>query len=122
MTPEKYNLIYNNFYEFSTSKHLDAERAEDAALDGQDRRHGREGADVAIDELIKAMGLEERLYRHRCVEAWSMAIPWTGFPLKKLVDSPSPCPRPNMSVSRPSSTRKWRRASAWFCPGPMSRA
>ena len=45
---------------------------------------------IAIDDLLKAMPLEERLYRHRCVEAWSMAVPWSGFPLKALVDSPSP--------------------------------
>ena len=45
VTPEKYNLNYNNFYEFSTSKHIDAERAEDASVDDQDRRPGREGAD-----------------------------------------------------------------------------
>ncbi len=45
---------------------------------------------VDIDTLIKTMGLEERLYRHRCVEAWSMAIPWTGFPLKKLVEFAKP--------------------------------
>ena len=45
VTPEKFNLNYNNFYEFSTSKHIDAERAEDASLDGQARRPGREGAD-----------------------------------------------------------------------------
>src|SRR5208337_1936385 len=45
---------------------------------------------VDIDALITAMGLEERLYRHRCVEAWSMAIPWTGFPLRKLVEFAKP--------------------------------
>ena len=35
---------------------------------------------IAIDDLLKKMPLEERLYRHRCVEAWSMAVPWSGFP------------------------------------------
>ena len=45
VTPEKINLNYNNFYEFSTSKHLAADRAEDSALDGEDRRPGRKGAD-----------------------------------------------------------------------------
>src|SRR5260370_27789992 len=43
-----------------------------------------------VDELVRTMPLEERLYRHRCVEAWSMAVPWTGFPfsaLIKLVDA-----------------------------------
>jgi sulfoxide reductase catalytic subunit YedY len=45
---------------------------------------------VDIDTLIRAMPLEERLYRHRCVEAWSMAVPWTGFPMKALVDYARP--------------------------------
>ena len=43
-----------------------------------------------IDNLIRRMNLEERLYRHRCVEAWSMTIPWSGFPLKDLVDLARP--------------------------------
>ena len=42
------------------------------------------------EELIRTMPLEERLYRHRCVEAWSMAVPWSGFPLKALVDLARP--------------------------------
>jgi sulfoxide reductase catalytic subunit YedY len=46
--------------------------------------------EIGIDDLIRKMTLEERLYRHRCVEAWSMAIAWTGFPLKKLVDFAKP--------------------------------
>ena len=39
-----------------------------------------------LEEMIKAFGLEERTYRFRCVERWSMAVPWTGFPLRKLID------------------------------------
>ena len=46
--------------------------------------------EIGIDELIRKMTLEERTYRHRCVEAWSMAIAWTGFPLAKLVDFAKP--------------------------------
>jgi sulfoxide reductase catalytic subunit YedY len=85
ITPEKFNLAYNNFYEFSTDKKLDASalkvRPWTVKIDGMVEKEQT----VDIDALIKAIGLEERLYRHRCVEAWSMAIPWTGFPLKKLV-------------------------------------
>jgi sulfoxide reductase catalytic subunit YedY len=44
----------------------------------------------AIDDLIRRMPLEERLYRHRCVEAWSMTVPWTGFPLASLVELAKP--------------------------------
>ncbi len=90
VTPEKYNLNYNNFYEFSTSKHLDASglktRPWTVKLDGLVEKEQT----VDIDALIRAMGLEERLYRHRCVEAWSMAIPWTGFPLKTLIEFAKP--------------------------------
>ena len=56
--------------------------AADPAVGGDDRRPGREAEQTfAIDDLIRKMPLEERLYRHRCVEAWSMTVPWTGFPL-----------------------------------------
>jgi methionine sulfoxide reductase catalytic subunit len=50
------------------------------------------------DELIRSMPLEERVYRHRCVEAWSMAVPWSGFPLAALVD-----------LAEPSSSAKYLR-------------
>lgn len=90
ITPEKFNLTYNNFYEFSTSKRVDASalktRPWTVKLDGLVEKEQT----LDIDTLIKTMGLEERLYRHRCVEAWSMAIPWTGFGLKKLVDFAKP--------------------------------
>src|SRR3546814_14051604 len=46
---------------------------------------------VAIDDLLAAMGpIEERVYRHRCVEAWAMTVPWAGFPMKRLVDYAKP--------------------------------
>jgi len=45
---------------------------------------------VGIDSLLQAMQLEERLYRFRCVEAWSMAVPWTGFPMRALLDFARP--------------------------------
>jgi len=90
VTPEKINLHYNNFYEFTTSKHVDADalktRPWPLTIDGLVEK--KETIDV--DDLVKTIGLEERLYRHRCVEAWSMAIPWTGFPLKALVDRAKP--------------------------------
>ena len=45
---------------------------------------------IGIDDLLKKVTLEERIYRHRCVEAWSMVVPWTGFPLKELVELAKP--------------------------------
>ena len=90
VTPEKINLNYNNFYEFSTSKHLNADalkiRPWTVKIDGLVEKEQT----IDIDTLIKSIGLEERLYRHRCVEAWSMAIPWTGFPLRALVEKARP--------------------------------
>ena len=45
---------------------------------------------LGIDDLLKQVTLEERIYRHRCVEAWAMVVPWTGFPLSKLVEMAKP--------------------------------
>lgn len=92
VTPEAFNATYNNFYEFGSHKQI-WQRAEDlqrrpwaVTFDGM----VEEEKTVDIDTLIRAMALEERIYRHRCVEAWSMVIPWTGFPLKALVDYARP--------------------------------
>ncbi len=87
MTPEKVNLNYNNFYEYSTSKSLAREaqqlrvRPWMVKIDGMVEKPQQ----IAIDDLLKQMPLEERLYRHRCVEAWGMAVPWSGFPLAEFV-------------------------------------
>ena len=90
VTPEAVNLHYNNFYEFTTSKHVDADalktRPWTVAIDGLVEK----AQTLDLEDLVKAVGLEERLYRHRCVEAWSMAIPWTGFPLSALVGRAKP--------------------------------
>lgn len=92
LTPEATASRYNNFYEFGLSKNvfMQAEQLKirpwTVKIDGLVEKP----RDVAIDDLIKAMPLEERLYRHRCVEAWSMTVPWTGFPLKSLVDFAKP--------------------------------
>ena len=92
VTDEKYNTNYNNFYEFGTSKGIAAEaenlkiRPWEIAIDGEVDKP----VVLAIDDLLKKVTLEERIYRHRCVEGWSMVVPWTGFPLKKLVELASP--------------------------------
>jgi sulfoxide reductase catalytic subunit YedY len=92
ITDERINGHYNNFYEFGTSKDI-AEAAQalqtrpwTIKIDGMVEKP----VEIGIDELIRKMTLEERTYRHRCVEAWSMAIAWTGFPLAKLVDFAQP--------------------------------
>ena len=92
LTPEKDATTYNNFYEYGTSKRIweDAQQLKtrpwSVTIDGMVEKP----ITMDIDSLIKSMPLEERLYRHRCVEAWSMAVPWTGFPLKALVDLAKP--------------------------------
>ena len=92
VTPESTNTSYNNFYEFGTHKNI-ASAAEalpirpwEVKIDGLVEKEQT----FAIDELIRKMPLEERLYRHRCVEAWSMTVPWTGFPLADLVKLAAP--------------------------------
>lgn len=87
VTPEKVNLGYNNFYEFGTDKYI-AQDAQALRLRPWTLKIGgmvESPREVAIDDLLKALPLEERLYRHRCVEAWSMALPWTGIPMKDFV-------------------------------------
>jgi sulfoxide reductase catalytic subunit YedY len=92
ITDEKINANYNNFYEFGTSKSIASAaqrlkvRPWTVKIDGKVEKP----FEVGIDDLIRKMTLEERTYRHRCVEAWGMAIAWTGFPLKKLVDFAKP--------------------------------
>jgi len=92
ITDEKVNGNYNNFYEFGTAKTIAAAaqalptRPWTVKIDGMVEK----AMDVGIDELIRKLTLEERTYRHRCVEAWGMAIAWTGFPFAKLVDFARP--------------------------------
>jgi sulfoxide reductase catalytic subunit YedY len=92
ITDEKINTHYNNFYEYGTAKEVAAPaqqlktRPWTVKIDGMVEKP----IEVGIDDLIRKMTLEERTYRHRCVEAWSMAVAWTGFPFAKLVDYARP--------------------------------
>jgi len=92
ITPEPLSTHYNNYYEFDSGKDL-ADLAQalpirpwTVTIDGMVEKPQT----IDIDTLLKQMPLEERVYRHRCVEAWSMAVPWSGFPLKNLVDFAQP--------------------------------
>ena len=92
LTPEDVNSTYNNFYEFGSHKQISKEaqklqvRPWTVTIDGLVEKE----MELGIDDLIAKMPLEERLYRHRCVEAWSMTIPWSGFTLKSLVEMAKP--------------------------------
>jgi sulfoxide reductase catalytic subunit YedY len=87
LTAEKVAETYNNFYEFSTDKDLwemakaFPQRPWSIAFDGMVEKPFT----IAIDDLLKQVTIEERVYRHRCVEAWAMTVPWSGFPLSKLI-------------------------------------
>ncbi len=87
---------YNNFYEFGTDKRQPAELAKNfqtrpwtLAVEGAAGKPQVYG----IDELLKLAPLEERIYRHRCVEGWSIVVPWIGFPLNTLLKLAEPQPK-----------------------------
>ena len=96
-TEEKLNTFeeitnYNNYYEFSTSKTAVARQAEDFITRPWTVEVGglvQNPKTFDIEDLLK-FDQEERIYRFRCVEGWSMVIPWIGFPLKKILDSVEP--------------------------------
>jgi sulfoxide reductase catalytic subunit YedY len=92
LTPEEVASTYNNFYEFGSHKRI-ARAAQKlkirpwtVTIDGMVEKE----MTLGIDDLLAKMPLEERLYRHRCVEAWSMAVPWGGFAMKAFVDFARP--------------------------------
>ncbi len=79
---------YNNFYEFGTEKKDPARNAHTlrprpwtVTVEGEINKPGQ----YDIDDLLRGITIEDRIYRLRCVEAWSMVIPWRGFPLSKLI-------------------------------------
>jgi len=95
--PNNYQDIttYNNFYEFGTEKEDPSNNAGSLKtkpwtikVDGLVNKPG----DYQLEDFIKPYALEDRVYRHRCVEAWSLVIPWVGFPLASLLKTIDPRP------------------------------
>lgn len=93
ITPFKDATHYNNFYEFGTDKGDPAANAGalktepwSVVVDGEVAKPGR----YTLEDFMKAYSLEERIYRLRCVEAWSMVIPWIGFPISALLKQVEP--------------------------------
>jgi sulfoxide reductase catalytic subunit YedY len=87
-TPYKDVTTYNNFYEFGTAKSDPAIRAQDfktdpwsVTVEGECDKPGV----ITLEDILKPHPLEERIYRLRCVEGWSMVIPWVGFPLSDFI-------------------------------------
>ncbi len=92
-TPEEYVTGYNNFYEFGLDKSDPAKYAGEMTTDpwsvdvaGECARPGH----YAYEDVIKGLTPEDRVYRFRCVEAWSMVVPWRGIPLSKILDRYQP--------------------------------
>ena len=92
ISDEKITSTYNNFYEFGSTKQISA-KAQELDTDGWTIKiDGDVEKEMVVDaeDLIAKMPLEERVTRHRCVEAWSMVVPWVCFPLAELVKMANP--------------------------------
>ena len=96
--PNSYNDVthYNNFYEFGTGKQQPAQNATNfkaspwtVSIEGDVAKPRK----FSIDEIMKLAPLEERIYRHRCVEAWSIVVPWAGYSLSALLKQVEPGPK-----------------------------
>ncbi|UOM32755.1 protein-methionine-sulfoxide reductase catalytic subunit MsrP [Acuticoccus sp. I52.16.1] len=107
ITDEGLATTYNNFYEFGSHKRIYnaaqklAIRPWSVILDGMVEQEQT----IDIDTLIRQMPLEERVYRHRCVEAWSMVVPWTGFAMADFV-----------KLARPTAGAKYVRMETFENP------
>lgn len=89
LTPERDVTSYNNFYEFGTEKSDPARYAGEMTVDPWSVSVGglvNKPGKLNLEDLLSGFDLEERIYRFRCVEAWSMVVPWIGFPLHKLLE------------------------------------
>ena len=93
LTAYKDVTSYNNFYEFGTDKADPAENAHtlkprpwSVVIEGECAKPGRFG----LEDLLKVAPMEERVYRLRCVEGWSMVIPWVGYSLSELIKKAEP--------------------------------
>ena len=107
ISPAELATTYNNYYEFGSSKNIWKKaqalpiRPWMVTIDGLVENK----IEIGVDDLLAKMPLEERLYRHRCVEAWSMAVPWSGFALAALVD-----------FARPLASAKYLRLESFHDP------
>jgi sulfoxide reductase catalytic subunit YedY len=95
-TPYKDVTNYNNFYEFSTDKYEPAGLAKDfktrpwtVKIEGDVKKK----QELDVDAIMKMAAPEERIYRHRCVEGWSIVVPWVGFSLSELIKRVDPLPK-----------------------------
>jgi methionine sulfoxide reductase catalytic subunit len=93
LSREQTVLTYNNFFEFTTTKNRVHQLVDRFTISPWELRvEGlvEKPLTYQVDELVRAFPLEERVYRFRCVEAWAMIVPWTGFELRKLLEKAGP--------------------------------
>jgi sulfoxide reductase catalytic subunit YedY len=120
LTDEKYSTTYNNYYEFGESKNIwrDAQalkqRPWTLKLDGMLAKPRT----IDIDDLLKQVSLEERVYRHRCVEAWAMTVPWAGFPVSQLLKFAEPLASAKYVVFETAQDKVMGGLNAPFYPWP----
>ena len=93
VTAENYVATYNNYYEFGTEKGDPVKNAQkfvtspwEVSVEGECAKPRK----YAMDEIMKLAPLEERIYRHRCVEAWSIVVPWIGYSLSAIIKQAEP--------------------------------
>ena len=89
LTPYEAATSYNNFYEFGTDKSDPARYADAMTTDPWEIKVGglvNKPGKLHLEDVLTGFDLEERIYRFRCVEAWSMVVPWIGFPLSALLE------------------------------------
>ena len=112
LTPFPYVEQYNNFYEFGTGKDDPYQNAQDFKTDPWNVEisgHAEVTGKFALEDILKPHDLEERIYRLRCVEAWSMVVPWIGFPLGDLIKR-----------FKPTSKAKYVKFKTLYAPKQMS--
>jgi sulfoxide reductase catalytic subunit YedY len=109
--PWEHITTYNNFYEFGTEKSEPSYLSRNfkpepwtVTIEGECAKPGK----LNLEDILKGVTLEDRIYRLRCVEAWSMVIPWVGFPLKTFIDR-----------CQPTSKAKYVEFTTLYDPGRM---
>jgi sulfoxide reductase catalytic subunit YedY len=113
-TPYDITTKYNNYYEFGTQKTQPAQLAQKfktspwtVSVEGDVAKKAK----YSMDDIMKLAPLEERVYRHRCVEAWSIVVPWIGYSLSEIIKR-----------SEPTAKAKYVAFESYYDPGQMPEA
>ena len=107
ITPENLSAKYNNFFEFGSTKNIwkEAQKLETENWKLKITGLVEKPLTFEVEDLINKLKLEERIYRHRCVEAWSMVVPWLGFQMSKLI-----------KLCKPLSSAKYIKLTTFYDP------